>query len=116
MLGSVNWSWTIQTMEKIKGWETKTMTRLCCLKGHKEEPWVDYHTRMCNMDRKLCINMGLPFLHEKHVASHGMSLCRIECCNQLPQKSLQVVKYVMMAFPKDRNDGTGSRKSHKMEA
>ena len=24
--GSENWSWTQQTMEKIKGWETKTMT------------------------------------------------------------------------------------------
>ena len=26
--GSENWSWTMQTMEKIKGWETKKMTRL----------------------------------------------------------------------------------------
>ena len=27
-----NWSWTIQTMEKIKGWGTKTVTRFFCLK------------------------------------------------------------------------------------
>ena len=26
--GSENWSWNIQTMDKIKGWETKTMIRL----------------------------------------------------------------------------------------
>ena len=30
--GSENWSWMKQTIEKIKGWETKTMTRLFRLK------------------------------------------------------------------------------------
>ena len=60
--GSENWSWTIQTMEKIKGWETKTMTRLFRLKRRKEETWVDYHTRTCDMARKIWVQMGLPFL------------------------------------------------------
>ena len=38
--GSENWSWTIQTSERIKGWETKTMLRLFRSKRHKEETWV----------------------------------------------------------------------------
>ena len=40
-VGSENWSLTIQTMEKIKGWETKTMMRLFHFKRHEEETWVD---------------------------------------------------------------------------
>ena len=67
--GSANWSWTMQTLEKIKGWETKTMLRLFRFKRHKEETWVDYHARTCNMARKISIQMGLPFL--SRVRAHG---------------------------------------------
>ena len=35
--GSENWSWTILTMERIEGWETKTMLRLFRCERHKEE-------------------------------------------------------------------------------
>ena len=34
--GSEHWSWTKQTMEKFKGKETKTMTRLFRLKDEKK--------------------------------------------------------------------------------
>ena len=75
--GSENWSWTIQTSERIKGWETKTM--LCLFRfRHKEGTWVAYHTRTCNVARKIWIQIGLLFLFEriseKYVASHGMGL------------------------------------------
>ena len=33
-----------------------------------------------------------------------------------PRESLQVEKHEMVALPTNRNDGTGSWKSHKMEA
>ena len=62
--GSENLPWTIQALEKIKGWETKTMSRLFRIKRHKEETWVGYHTRTCNMARKVWIQMGWPFLYE----------------------------------------------------
>ena len=32
---SENWSWTMQTLDRIKGWETKTMLRLFRFKRHK---------------------------------------------------------------------------------
>ena len=50
---------------KIEGWETKTMTRLFRLKRRKDETWVEYHTRTCNMATKIWVQMGLPFLYEK---------------------------------------------------
>ena len=52
-------------MEKIKGWETKTMIRLFRFKRLNEETWVAYHTRTCELARKIWIQMGLPFpLHD----------------------------------------------------
>ena len=63
--GSDKWWWTQQTMEKIKGRETKTMTRLFRLKRQKDETWVEYRTRACNMARKIWVQMGLPFLCKK---------------------------------------------------
>ena len=62
--GSENWSWTVLTFDKIKGWETKTILRRFRFKRNKEETWVDYHTRTCNTARQIWIQMGLPFLHE----------------------------------------------------
>ena len=62
--GSENWSWTIETSERIKGWDSKTMLRVFRFKRHKEETWVDYHTRTCKMARKISIQMSLPFLYE----------------------------------------------------
>ena len=63
--GSENWSWTTQTLERIKGWETKTMVRLFRDKRHKEETWVADHKRICNMSRKIWTQMGLSFFHER---------------------------------------------------
>ena len=57
--GSENWSKTKLTLERIK-----TMLRLFRFKRH-EETWLNYHTRTCNMARKIWIKMGLPFLFEK---------------------------------------------------
>ena len=34
-------------------------------KGTKKETWPNYHTRTCNMARKIWIKMGLPFLYER---------------------------------------------------
>ena len=45
---------------KNKGWETETMTRLFRLKQQKDETWVDFHIRTCNMARKIWVQMGLP--------------------------------------------------------
>ena len=47
VFGSENWSWTIQTLERIKGWETKRKILLFRFKRHKDEMWVAYHTRTC---------------------------------------------------------------------
>ena len=63
--GSENWSCTQQTFEKLKVGKTKTMTRLFRLKRLKDETWVEYHARTCNMARKIWVQMGLPFLCEK---------------------------------------------------
>ena len=32
---------------------------------NNQETWVKYHTRTCNMARKIWIQMGLPFLYER---------------------------------------------------
>ena len=50
---------------KTKGWETKTMIKLFRLKRQKDETWVEYHTRTCNLARKIWVKMKLPFLYEK---------------------------------------------------
>ena len=46
---------------KIKRWETKILTKLFCLKKHKEETWVDYQTRTSIMARTIWVKMKLPF-------------------------------------------------------
>ena len=63
--GSANWSCTQHTLENLKVGKTKTMTRLFRLKRRKDETWVEYHARTCNMARKIWVQMGLPFLCEK---------------------------------------------------
>ena len=52
-------------MEKINGWETKTLTRLFRLKRQEDETLVDYLATTCNMARKIWMQMGLFFLCEK---------------------------------------------------
>ena len=59
--GSENWSWIIQTLEKIKGWETKTMIRLFVFERQTEETWVGYNTRTCNVARKIWVQMRFHF-------------------------------------------------------
>ena len=77
---SENLSWTVQTMEKIKRWETKRMTRLFRLKRQKEETCVDYRKKKkktCNVARKMGADgPALPAWNNcrKHVACHGMGL------------------------------------------
>ena len=79
-----------QRLQKINGWETKTMTRLFRLKRQKDETWVENHTRTCNMAKKIWVQMGLPFLFEKNcrknVACHGVGLRKIVCCDLLPEE------------------------------
>ena len=62
--GSQNWSWTIQTLDRIKRWETKTTLHLFRFKRHEEETWVDYRTRTCDMAVKI-----LPFSYERSAES-----------------------------------------------
>ena len=64
-LSGENWSWTIHTMDRIKRWETKMMMRLFRFKRRTDEPWVEFHTRCCKTVRKIWIQIGLPFLHDK---------------------------------------------------
>ena len=82
--GSESWSWTQQTMAKIKGWETKTMTRLFRLKRQKDETWVEHHTRTCNMARKIRVQMGLLFLYEKMT-----KLCGVPWCGSAMKKRMR---------------------------
>ena len=56
--GSEIWSLTIQTMDRIKRWETKIMMRLFRFRRGKDETLVDYHTRCCKAARKMWIQMG----------------------------------------------------------
>ena len=60
--GSENWSWTVQTKDRIKRWENRIMMRLFCFKRKKDETWVEFQTRCCEAARKIWIQMGLPFL------------------------------------------------------
>ena len=41
------------------------MTRLFQFRRHKDDTWVDYHTRTCNLAREIWTKMGLPFLCER---------------------------------------------------
>ena len=44
--------------------ETKTMIRLFRFKRNKDETWVAYHTRTCEMAKNIWTQVGLPFLYE----------------------------------------------------
>ena len=50
--GCENWLWTVLNLNKIKGWETKTLSRRFRIKRHKEETWVDNHIRTCNLQEE----------------------------------------------------------------
>ena len=60
--GSENWSWTVETMNKIKRWEAKIMMRLFRFKKN-DETWVAWNTRCCRTARKTWVHQGLPFLN-----------------------------------------------------
>ena len=62
--GSELWSLTIQTMDRIKRWETEIMMRLFRFRRGKDETWVGYRTRCCKAARKIWIQMGLSFLYD----------------------------------------------------
>ena len=62
--GSENWSWTTQTMDRIKRWETKLMMRLFRSKRGTDETWVEYDTRCRQAAIKIWIQMGLALLFE----------------------------------------------------
>ena len=52
-----------------KGWETLTMVRLFRFNRMKDETWVDFHTKTCNMAGKIWIHIDFPFLYEKFAQS-----------------------------------------------
>ena len=107
--GSENWSWTTNTLDRIKGWENKTMLRPFRIKRHKEGTLVDYYTRTCNMARKIWMRMGLPFLCERIAEStwRAMGWACVEKSNAVNyslKKGLQMEKDEMMARTANRND------------
>ena len=55
----------LQTMDRIKRWETEIMMRLFRFKSGKDETCVEFQTRCCKAARKIWIQMGLPILYEK---------------------------------------------------
>ena len=69
---------TIQTMEEMRGWESKTMIRLFRFKRYKDEAWVTYHTRACNIARKMWKRMVFSRSNDtnsrQYVASHGIGM------------------------------------------
>ena len=53
----------------------------------------------------------------KYVARHGVGMrSKSECCDLLPEESVLVVEYEMVATPTHKNDERRSRKPHEMEA
>ena len=59
--GNENLSWTVETMNGVKRWETKIMMRLFRFERKMDETWVAYETRSCRTARKRWVHMGLPF-------------------------------------------------------
>ena len=90
--GSENWSWTIHTMDKIKGWETKMMMRLFRFKRGKDETWVESHTRCCTDARKIWIKMGLSILHE--IIAENLWRAMGWVCDQRPNAVVASLKQV----------------------
>ena len=107
--GSENWSLdhTDDGKDQRIGNQTKTMTRYSFSKDKKEETWVEYHVGTCNMARKIWLQMGLSFLHEKMQKVCGEPLdgfvMKSLFCDKLHQKFI-VEKYDMVAQPADEND------------
>ena len=109
--GSENWSWPTQTLDRTKGWKPRQMLRPFRIKRHKEGTLVDYHTRTCNVARKIWIQMGLPFLFERIAESTWRAMgwaCneKSNAVNNSLKKGLLIKKHEMMARPANRNDGT----------
>ena len=80
--GSEIWSLTIQTMDRIKRWETKIMMRLFRFRRGKDETLVDYHTRCCKAARKIWIQMGLLLLYDLIAESMWRAMGWV--CDQRP--------------------------------
>ena len=59
--GSETWSWTQQTLAKIKGWETKAMTKLFRLKDDKRRRGSNTRQEPALWPGKIWEQMGLPF-------------------------------------------------------
>ena len=60
-----------RTLEKIKGWETKTMIRSIPFERQTEETWVGYNTRRAMRPGRYGYRLRFPFLHEKIAESIG---------------------------------------------
>ena len=90
--GSENWSWTQKALEKMKGWETKAMSRIFRFKREKEETWTDYYTRTCKTSRKTWVKMGLPFLCEAITVSMWRAVGWV--CDDRPNAVVDTLKQV----------------------
>ena len=88
--GSEAWSWTFQTMDRIKRWQTKMMMRLFRSKRGKDETWVEYHPRCCKATRKIWIQMGLPFRFETIAESMWRAMGWV--CDQRPNAVTDFLK------------------------
>ena len=91
-LGSEIWSWTIQTMDRIKRWETKKMVRLFRFRRGKDETGVEYHRSCCKAARKIWIQMALPFLYEMIAESMWRGVGWV--CDKRPNAVIDSLKQV----------------------
>ena len=68
------------------------MLRLFGFKRQREETRVDYHTRTCNMTRKIWTEMGLLFLHE--VIAESMWRAKRWACDEKSTAVIDTLKNV----------------------
>ena len=68
------------------------MMRLFRFSRGKDQTWVEYHTRTCNLDRKRWIQMGLPFLYE--IIAESMWRAMGWVCDQRPNAVIDSLKKV----------------------
>ena len=101
LFGCANWSCTIQTMDRIKKWETKIMMRLFRFKRGKDETWVEFHTRCCKAARKNGYRWADPFCMKQLLKACGElwdGMCsEANCSHRFPEADFQVEKFSVVA-------------------
>ena len=90
--GSENWSWSHATLDRIRRWETKAMSRLFASKKEEDETRANYCTRTARVDRKIVVKMHFPFLSEVIVDS----IWRLMdwACDERPNAVINTLKQV----------------------